>query len=144
MNYSQRLPSRPHQLFLIVAFTVLVLLNACGRGGGGDPLQFGDQTVLTGNAFVVCTAECADRAQCGVTADGSRVVLAHNGPDPALRGHNSFIPHQTPVVIGPTRAEPVVQTIDNTQFSVNFYTVTNQELLRTGWVAGWCVANRLP
>lgn len=87
---------------------------------------------------VVCSEACANRGQCGQTADGRSVILAH--PDqPAVRDHQILFAADSTAALVATNSQTVQVVATGQQFDQNFYLLTRPEDGRSAWVAGWCV-----
>jgi hypothetical protein len=117
---------------------LLLLLTACFGGGDAAP-----ETAVTDPALIpltgnlVCGPDCLNQGQCGTTADGRTVILAHN-TQPATRDHNVILANDSAVnILG---QEPRnVQDSAGTAFSLNFFLVQPTEGGPASWVAGSCV-----
>ena len=118
---------------------VLLLLTGC-LGGGGDAAEdtaVSDQAVAPLAGTLVCGTDCLNQGQCGTTADGRTVILAHN-TQPATRDHNVILANDSAVnILG---QEPRnVQDAAGNPFSLNFFLVQPAEGGPNSWVAGSCV-----
>jgi hypothetical protein len=118
---------------------LLLLLTAC-FGGGGDAAP---ETAVTDPALIpltgnlVCGPDCLNQGQCGTTADGRTVILAHN-TQPATRDHNVILANDSAVnILG---QEPRnLQDAAGNPFSLNFFLVQSPAGGPASWVAGSCV-----
>lgn len=124
-------------LILILALLLVLSLSACGRRGATeDGLMLGSDNTLSGNATLVCSQECSERAQCGLT-DGNPTVLL-NSSGPATTNHDLAFAAGTGVLIDHQEMHPVIQVSDQSSFRAAFYQVFFSES-GSGWVAGWCL-----
>lgn len=118
---------------------LFLLLTACFGGGEETPQDTAvtDQALqqLTGN--LVCSESCLSQGQCGTTADGRTVILAHS-TQPATRDHNVVLPNDGTIVILGQEPRTVVDAAGN-PFSLNFFAVQPAGGGPTSWVAGSCV-----
>jgi len=121
-------------LALLLALTAL--LAACGNEV--VPLAVNEQ------AQIACTAECADRGQCGELADGRPAVLANEGV-PAVTAQNRFFVNESLVTVVDVQARELIAARDGvpliaevTPFAHVFYNVTDG--IKTAWVSEWCLA----
>lgn len=125
-------------LFIVLSF----LIASCGGGGNGADgnLVLGNDQTLSGQAVLVCSQECLDRAQCGLSEQVETVLLNSTGA--ATTNHNMAIPAGTAVNVDHQEMHPVVQVSDQTSARVPFYLVEMPEV-GFGWVAGWCVGQQV-
>ena len=131
--------SYPYLLALILLF-ILAVLTACSRLNAGSSTApiLGNDTLLSGQAQLVCSNACANRGQCGSVADQSQVVLG--GRDGAMTSaHDVYFPVNSQVQILGAVAYPVQQVSGGDSFYVNFYAIAIPGG-ESGWVAGWCLA----
>jgi hypothetical protein len=122
-----------------VMLLLLLLLTACFGGGDNvaEDTAVSDQASvpLTGN--LVCGPDCLNQGQCGTTADGRTVILAHN-TQPATRDHNVILASDS--VVNILQQEPRnMQDPAGNPFSLNFFLVQPVEGGPASWVAGICV-----
>lgn len=131
------LPSRyllPFGLLLL-----LLLLTACfgGGGNGAEETAVSDQAVAPLAGTLVCGTDCLNQGQCGTTADGRTVILAHS-TQPATRDHDVILANDSAVNL--LVQEPRnVQDAAGTAFSLNFFLVQPTDGGPASWVAGSCV-----
>lgn len=129
---------RKYLLLSIVAL-ILLTLTACLSLFSGSRL--GHEATLETSGTLTCSTECINRGQCGTAADETLYVLG--GLDvPTVANHNRTFPDNTPVQIVSSRVENMQNNADGTPFSLTFYQVTTEDLTKSGWVAGWCIASR--
>lgn len=118
---------------------LLLLLTACFGGGDAVPQDtaVSEQAVTPLAGTLVCSPNCLGQGQCGTTADGRTVILAHS-TQPATRDHNVILANDSAVnILG---QEPRnVQDAAGTAFSLNFFLVQPTEGGPASWVAGSCV-----
>lgn len=122
----------------LVWVVVFLLVAACG---GGTPTATDSQALLSGQAVVTCTDQCAARGQCGVLADGQQAVLGNSfGPD-TLNHDRLFIGGTAVNVVG--SEVRVVQSLANAEqrAQLPFYALALPDNSKIAWVAGWCVAS---
>ncbi len=135
MNHSRQF----QRLLLTILLPLLLLLTAC-FGGGDDAVvdtAVTDQTAVTQTGNLVCSPTCLSQGQCGTTADGRTVILAHS-TQPATRDHDVILANDVAVnILG---QEPRnVQDITGNAFSLNFFLVQPAAGGPNSWVAGSCV-----
>lgn len=121
-----------------VLLVLLMITSGCSvfrRGDGGQKL--GTESVLTGEAVLVCGVECSERGQCGTADQGPMVLLSTSGP--VTSGHDMAIVADTPVVIERQEVRTVIQLSTSEELQVPYYMV-NVPDRGQAWVAGWCVA----
>jgi hypothetical protein len=119
--------------FFLLAFCLILLAAACRRAAP----QWGDQALLSGNAVLDCSAECAARGQCGTSAERGQVVLLTLwGPD--THNHDLAIATGTAVTVLNSQATVLVQQATAEEFLMTYYQV-NVPGRAPGWVAGWCL-----
>lgn len=121
-----------------VLLVLLMITSGCSlfrRGDGGQTL--GTESVLTGEAVLVCGTECSERGQCGTADQGPVVLLSTSGP--VTSGHDMAILADTPVVIERQEVRTVIQLSTSEELQVPYYMV-NVPDRGQAWVAGWCVA----
>ena len=132
---------RSEVVFSLIQFALLMIIASC-RGQGsqsGENQILGSEQRLSGQAILLCSQDCLDRAQCGLTEQVETVLLSSFGP--ATTGHDMAFP--AGVVIDHQEMQPVIQVSDQSSSRVPFYFV-NVPDLGMGWVAGWCVGQQVP
>ena len=118
---------------------LFLLLTVC-LGGGEDAVQ--DTAVSLENAIpqsgqLECAEGCLSIGQCGTTADGRTVILAHSTKASTL-DHDTLLPNDIAVSI--LQVEPhTVQVGTNNPLTLNFYVVRPLEGGPASFVAGSCV-----
>jgi hypothetical protein len=141
MDAQHSLPrARPRTLLLF--FFLIMLLSTVGACRGGDEeseRRYGDQAELSGQVFLVCSDNCANRAQCGTSPEKGRVVLLSTR-GPAGTNHNMSIPENSTVSVAQFRMEQAV-TVAQEPLTIRYYEVAVPER-GNAWVAGWCVSNQ--
>ncbi|MCP4426294.1 MAG: hypothetical protein GY803_17520 [Chloroflexi bacterium] len=115
---------------------VLLSLAACSLMNGEPTL--GSAAELQGQAVVTCSAACAERGQCGRSANGDQVVLGGQG-GPAVENHDRVFAANTAVPIYESRMQRVEPINGGEQFDLRFYHIQRPDGA-DGWVAGWCLA----
>lgn len=138
------MPDQMSSLFRAVSFIILlVFLVSCRNQDpqAGEGLVLGSDQTLSGQATLVCSQDCKDRAQCGVTGEAESVLLSSTGP--ATVGHDLAFPAGTTVVIDHQEMHPVIQISDQSSYRTPFYLISVPER-GMGWVAGWCVGQQVP
>ncbi|MFW6068793.1 MAG: hypothetical protein ACOC9E_04335 [Chloroflexota bacterium] len=136
------------------AVTLLIifahLFVACSIIGGGDgdggeeayPAPDAESELPVAGPTLTCSQECADRGQCGESADRGRVVLlSTNEPGVSPTDFDLAVADGAAVSVLETRPVNVQETASGFEFSVDFYRVLVQDRNVEGWVAGWCVLN---
>jgi hypothetical protein len=127
-------------LTLLIGLFFLISLAACGRRGTSeDGFLLGSDNTLSGNATLICSMECSERAQCGLTDDNPTVLLNSSGP--ATSNHDLAFAAGTEVIIDHQEMLPVIQVSDQSAYRAAFYQVLFQEN-GSGWVAGWCLGQQ--
>ncbi len=123
----------------IVLGLALVVLTACGLINSAPTL--GSQTTFAPEteAVLTCSAECANRSQCGDTVEQGTVVMGSGG-GPATRFHELLFPAEARVTINGSDVRTLEPLIGGEQFDLMFYYVTVVDSGKSGWIAGWCVA----
>lgn len=121
---------------IVLLFLFLTLISACGRRGSGDDYLLGQDNTLNGNATLVCSQDCSDRAFCGLAEDVQTVLLNSSGP--STINYDMAIPAGTDVVIDHQEMHPVIQVSDQSSFRAAYYQVFLADG-RVGWVSGWCL-----
>lgn len=121
-------------------FLLLLIMISWGLTGCVSWLNRGDEAAepaaITDQGALVCTAECAARAQCGQDASGANVVFA-SSIGPVVEGHDLLFPTGGVTILN--AAPQTVETIaTGERFSLTFYQVATGDG-RIGWTAGWCV-----
>lgn len=129
------LPSNFQVRFLLAA-TLLVLTSACSLLRRGENLTLGSDIQLIGEARLTCSNECADRAQCGESEQGTMILLSSFGP--ATLQHDLAVPADTAVTIDRQEVRMAIQAGRDREIPVTFYQVNIPER-GLGWVPGWCV-----
>jgi hypothetical protein len=110
----------------------------------------GESDLIVGSsATLECTAECAERGQCGTTVNSPKIDVILGGidfPIVAPEQHNRFlpvIPEGTEVEIKETRSEVLEQISNGRQFDQTFSRVEwrnpIEDVQKAGWVADWCI-----
>lgn len=123
-------------LVVLMSFGILTM-SACSILGRDDSAPIsGSEGALAGEAFLICSQECADRGQCGSSEAGQMVLLTDAGP--ATEGHNMAMPANSGVSIERQEARTVVQVSTEEQFQMPFYLVNIPDRGQA-WVAGWCI-----
>ncbi len=136
--YLSRQWGRFRGLCHLVWVGVFLLVAACGRG---TPTATDPQALLSGQAVVACSDQCAARGQCGVLADGQQAILGNSfGPD-TLNHDRLFVAGTAVNIVG--SEVRVVQSLANAEqrAQLPFYAVALPDNSKTAWVAGWCVAS---
>ena len=121
---------------LIFILLLPVITAACSLRRQDPVPVLGSDTSLAGEAFVVCSQECAERGQCGSADQGKMVLLNASGP--ATSEHNMAIAEGSPVLIDHEESRPAIQVSNNEPMTIIFYLVNVPER-GPGWVAGWCL-----
>ena len=129
--------------FTLILFALLFVVVSCGnRDSQSEENQIlGSDQTLSGEAKLLCSQDCLDRAQCGFTERDENVLLNSTGP--ATSGHNMLISAGTTVVIDHQEMHPVIQVSDQSSSRAPFYLVNVPEV-GMSWVAGWCVGQQVP
>ena len=143
MNKQPMSSHRSEVVFSLIQFALLMIIASC-RGQesqSGENQILGSEQTLSGQAILLCSQDCLDRAQCGLTEQVETVLLSSFGP--ATTGHDMVFPAGTGVVIDHQEMQPVIQVSDQSSSRVPFYFV-NVPDLGMGWVAGWCVGQQVP
>lgn len=123
----------------------ILVLAGCSLIGGNEAEAMpeavpvlGSDVELQGQAFLSCSATCANRGQCGTLDSGQRVVLL-GAPDPMVQFHNRMANDQTAVTINGVQ-ELQVQTLNTgALYPLRFYQISLPENPEPAWVAGWCL-----
>jgi len=123
----------------IVLGLALLILTACSLINSTPTL--GSQTTFASQseAILTCSAESANRGQCGDTAEQGAVVMGGLG-GPAVRYHELLFPAESRVTVNGSDVRTLEPLIGGEQFDLTFYYVTVVDGGKSGWVAGWCVA----
>jgi hypothetical protein len=144
MSFGKAIMAYSHSRKIVSALLIVLsfLAASCGGGGnGGDEnLVLGSDQTLSGQAVLVCSQGCLDRAQCGLSDQVETVLLNSTGA--ATRNHDIAIPAGTVVNVDHQEMHPVVQVSDQASGRVPFYLVEMPEV-GFGWVAGWCVGQEV-
>lgn len=129
--------------FSLVFIALLGVLVSCGGRDSQSPENqiLGSDQTLSGEATLLCSQDCLDRAQCGLAEEVETVLLSSLGP--ATIGHNMALPAGTSVIIDHQEMHPVIQISDQSSSRAPFYLVNVPEI-GMGWVAGWCVGQQVP
>ena len=128
---------RRQKAFVLVFVTILLLsMSGCSILKRDGVSTLGTESVLSGDAKLVCSSDCSDRGQCGTADQGEMVLLSSAGP--ATVGHNMAIPDGTSVTIDHEEKRTVIQAATDQSSEVSFYQVNVPER-GPGWAAGWCV-----
>lgn len=125
------------------------LVVACSLLGGGESQapypapDDGSNAALPGSGPTLsCSQECADRGQCGESADRGRVVLLSAAqPSVSALDHDLAVTEGASVTVLEVRSVNVTENASGFEFPVNFYHVLIHDRNVEGWVAGWCVLN---
>lgn len=140
--YRKRGPWRPPagaMPLLLALLLILLGVVACG-GGNDDQAQDGSQPV-TDRPALVCSQTCRDQGQCGSSTDRGTVVLLRRN-EPAVDGHDLAVTENTTVELLDVQPRTVVQTVDGSEFQLNFFKVRIPDRNNVeGWVASWCTIN---
>lgn len=134
---------RREVVFSLILFALLIMITAC-RSQESQPegnQVLGSEQTLSGQATLLCSQDCLDRAQCGLTEQVETVLLSTFGP--ATTGHDLAFPAGTAVIIDHQEMQPVIQVSDQSSSRAPFYLVNVPEV-GLGWVAGWCVGQQVP
>ena len=118
---------------------ILLLVSACGRGGSQDDLLLGSDSTLSGNATLICSQDCSDRALCGLVEEAETVLLNSSGP--STISYDIAVPAGTQVSIDHQEMHPVIQVSDQSDYRAAFYQVFFAEG-NSGWVGGWCLGQQ--
>lgn len=147
---ARRGPAQRIVLFVLVV-TIMNVVVACSLlgGGDGDPAaqtpgdgDGGQQPAPAGATTLTCSQECADRGQCGESADrGQVVLLSADQPAVAATEHELAVAAGSSVNVVDARSVTVVEETSGLEFPINFYRVFIPERNTEAWVAGWCVLN---
>lgn len=130
-------------VFNLILFALLMMITACRNQESlsGENQILGSEQTLSGQATLLCSQDCIDRAQCGLAEQVETVLLSTFGP--ATTGHDMAFPAGTAVIIDRQEMQPVIQVSDQSSSRVPFYLVNVPEV-GMGWVAGWCVGQQVP
>jgi hypothetical protein len=143
MDTHHSLPRARPRTFLFFLLLIVLLSTAAACRGGDDGndngRQYGDQAELSGQVFLVCSDNCANRAQCGTSPEKGRVVLLST-QGPAGTNHNLSIAENTAVSVVQFRTEPAF-SVAQESLTIPYYEVAVPER-GNAWVAGWCVSNQ--
>ena len=125
-------------LWLILAMVVLPACSLINREAVlGSEVEFQPQAQVT----VDCNTACAERGQCGITADGQTVVLGgQNGP--VVENHDRIFPEGTAVTILSSSEQTIEPVQGGSQSQLRFYHIQPTDNRQPGWVAGWCLATQ--
>lgn len=134
------------------AVTLLIILAqlfvACSILGGGDgqeeayPAPETESELPVAGPTLTCSQECADRGQCGESADRGRVVLLSTGePGVSPADFDLAVADGAAVSVLETRQVDLQETASGVDFALDFYRVLVQDRNIEGWVAGWCILN---
>lgn len=115
---------------------ILTLASACGRRGAEDGLLLGSDNTLSGDAALICSQDCSDRALCGLAEEVETVLLNSSGP--STINYDLAVPSGTQVSIDHQEMHPVIQVRDQSSYRAAFYQVFFADG-NTGWVGGWCL-----
>lgn len=127
--------------FFLLVFFVLILTTACGFLGGSDARILGSdsEVPLAGEAWITCSQDCRDRAQCGLAQNINADVIMLRTDFPDTVQHNMIIGNGEPVVIIASTDVEVARIVDpNSRYVARFYQVQVPNRA-PAWVAGWCV-----
>lgn len=114
---------------------ILVGLTACL--GGGNEEAVAPEAAAPGNVLQ-CSETCRSEGQCGETADGRTLILAHSG-QPATQNHNITLPANTSANIILTEERTLVRPADGQTFNQPFHQIQTTDTGQIAWVAAWCV-----
>lgn len=94
--------------------------------------------------MLVCTEECAERAQCGTTVESPKVPVIMAGRAYPVVGrdqHDIYFPNQASAEIRETMAVTLEGTdgrrFDHPFSRIEYLDPTNN--LQSGWVPDWCI-----
>ena len=134
-----QIASRPFPRLMLLLL-LLLFAAGCSRLGGGDERLYGHQVELTGESFLVCSDDCANRAQCGNSNEKGRVVLLSSLGPAGIR-HDLSITENSAVSVLQVRQEASVPVMGGEPFSALYYEVATADR-GTAWVAGWCLSSQ--
>lgn len=121
---------------IVLLLLFLTLISACSRRGSGDDYLLGQDNTLSGNAILVCSQDCSDRAFCGLADNVETVLLNSSGP--STINYDLAIPAGTDVLIDHQEMHPVIQVSDQSSYRAAYYQVFLADG-NVGWVSGWCL-----
>jgi hypothetical protein len=117
----------------VVLALLVLLVAACGGGGGEETVA----PLPENQVRLVCSEECAARAQCGLANGSPVVLLRQEGPE--VSGHNLMAPEGTVATRIDAQPREVVQTSTGQPLLVTFIRVQVPEQAIDGWVVqDWC------
>lgn len=128
----------PKQFLWIGLLLLLLLLTAC-LGGGNNAAQdeAAQEAATQANGALTCSEGCQSAGQCGTTADGRTLILAHNG-QPMTRDHNITLLNGSAVFIADRQQRTVIDATGVT-FPLDFTAVQLADGSGAGWVVASCV-----
>jgi len=136
--------ARTHALVLLVVLAQLLLACSVLGGGNADPYPAPDDgsDLPVVGPTLACSQECADRGQCGMSADRGRVVLL-SADQPAVSpvDFELAVADGAGVSVLETRPVDVEESATGQRFPINFYRVLVQDRGVEGWVPAWCILN---
>ena len=125
-------------IVIIAVIVALVVMAFRTFGGDGNSLEVGTPVLLE------CNKECADRGLCGTRlADGQKVVLgSSSGPSVISSTLDIYFSNDLMTTIAEKRLAKVRQA-DGAEGDMEFFRLDGrnaaQDLVKSGWVVGWCV-----
>ncbi len=120
----------------VVLALMMLLVAACGRGGGEETAA----PLAENQVRLVCSEECAARAQCGLVNGSPVVLLRQEGPE--VSGHNQIAPEGTIANRMDAQLREVVETSTGQPLAVTFIRVEALEQGINGWVVqDWCTTH---
>ena len=130
-------PNQDNRTLSLIGLALFFLLFSLSCGGGGETAT--PEAPVTQQANLICSEECAARAQCGKTLNGEQPVILGNPDFPAVEGHQMTFPADTTLPIVGFQDELVQVVATGEQFTQSFFLIKRADE-RVGWVAGWCVS----
>lgn len=145
-RFTARKQRGAHTSNLLLLLILAHLLLACSvLGGDPNPAYPGPEAgsdAPVAGASLTCSQECADRGQCGDSADRGRVVLlSSDAPAVAAVDFELAIADNAAVNVLELRSVEVLESATGFQFPINFYRVHVPERNVEGWVSAWCILN---
>lgn len=132
---------------LTYVFWIILIIGLFALGYAAYRYFFAseDQASLPTQVFLECSTDCRDRGQCGVTEDDEAVQVilgAADGPAVEPDSHDRYFVEGTAVEVLATQMRELEQ-VDGFRFEHKFSNVEERnafgDIVRTGWVADWCV-----
>ncbi|MBN1317041.1 MAG: hypothetical protein JXA42_16285 [Anaerolineales bacterium] len=121
----------------LILLLPLVLLISCE-----SDRVYGDQVVLDGDVYLVCSKECKLHGSCGTMENSKKVVLL--GEEPAFLGVSDVtfvgVKDGSGVNIVETRVVSGVEQNTNQPVEIRFYSVEEGDGT-SGWVPGFCISS---